>query len=408
MNHASIAILHPISDHLEALSHSPSSAIRNLAREASLVLLIRRSASLTSEDGQVSPAVATYRRAIKLVSDELLPVRAHGLVLLRDLVLSKDYDPALTPSIRDVYMKSILDKDSYIYLNAVKGLAAMVDALGKDIFRTLVREYRSNSTDHSGDHLDRVLRIGEALGMVIRRAGKSFSAYGGYRCSDYTNPAADIIVPTLLSTFPDQSLPTILRTSALSLLSTAAEMDHLALLPWSNDLTSAAIDLVQVETVTSPQHVKAESEPEALKPKPKVVLIDDEEPEEEAPVESKPRIVDEEPTKQDSKHPALRRAAVVLLGLLMASIIEASTETTQNKQQQEFQMRLPGSAPPPKQTPSFGLNPATLDRAANILRYVALTDVDEVVRGQASEVVALVERLKTVRATQEIGARKLL
>lgn len=178
LDHASAAILHPISDHLEQLSRSHSSAVRGLAREASLVLLLRRSASLTSEEGKVSPVVATYRRALKLVADEILPVRAHGLVLLRDLVLSKDYESALTPSILDVYMKSILDKDSYIYLNAVKGLAAMADALSQDIFRTLVREYRVTNADLAGDALDRTLRIGEALGMVIRRAGKMFSTHG--------------------------------------------------------------------------------------------------------------------------------------------------------------------------------------------------------------------------------------
>lgn len=77
----------------------------------------------------------------------------------------------------DVYLQSILDKDSYIYLNAVKGLAAMADALGKEIFRTLVREY-SDTKDFSGDRLDRALRIGEALGTIIQRAGKAFSANG--------------------------------------------------------------------------------------------------------------------------------------------------------------------------------------------------------------------------------------
>lgn len=110
------------------------------------------------------------------MQDPILPVRAHGLVLLRDLVLSKEYEPALTPGIMEVYMGSIQDKDSYIYLNAVKGLAAMADALGKDIFRTLVRMYRTGNVEL--DNLDKRLRIGEALGMVIRSAGKAFVANG--------------------------------------------------------------------------------------------------------------------------------------------------------------------------------------------------------------------------------------
>lgn len=188
-------------------------------------------------------------------------------------------------------------------------------------------------------------------------------------------------------------------------------MDHLALLPWADELTSAAIDLVQVETVTSAKEqpkTEAEAKPE-VKPKPKVVLIDDEEeaPEEaEAQAPAPPRIIDEEPTTQDSKHPALRRAAIVFLGLLLASVIEAANNARDaNKSSEEFQMRLPGSIAPrttagPASTsgPAFGLPSATLERAATVLSYVAMTDVDEVVRGQAGEVVALVERLRMLRA----------
>ncbi|TXT03818.1 hypothetical protein VHUM_04339 [Vanrija humicola] len=401
LNFTTAPILHPISNHLEALAGSQLSRVRQLAREAQLVLLVRRSTTLTAQDGTVSPTVATYRRALTLVSDPILPVRAHGLVLLRDLVLSKDYDTALTPSILDVYMQAIQDKDSYIYLNAVKGVAAMAETLGKDIFKTLVRLYREGGDGVSGDALDKALRIGEALGLVIRRAGKAFVANAG------------IVVPVLLSTFANAKLPVILRTSALSLLSTCAEVDHLALLPWADELASAAVDLVQIESVaSSPFRPETAAQPEPTR---KVVLIDDEEPEEEAPKETGPRIVDDEPTAQDSKHPALRRAAVVFLGLLVASLIEAAGEgDAAAAAPGEFQLRLPNSgssitparAAPRPSPPS--LAEPVLERAGTVLRYVAHTDDDEVVRGQASEVVALVERLRVVRLTDRISSSTLL
>ncbi|KAL1405390.1 hypothetical protein Q8F55_009021 [Vanrija albida] len=385
LNFTTAPILHPISNHLEALAGSQLSGVRQLAREAQLVLLVRRSATLTAQDGSVSPAVATYRRALTLVSDPILPVRAHGLVLLRDLVLGKDYDKALTPSILDVYMQAIQDKDSYIYLNAVKGVAAMAETLGKEIFKTLVRLYREAGDGVSGDALDKALRIGEALGLVIRRAGKAFVANAG------------IVVPVLLSTFANAKLPTILRTSALSLLSTCAEVDHLALLPWADELASAAVDLVQIESVaSSPFGPEPAAQPQPTR---KVVLIDDDEPEEEAPKETGPRIVDDEPTAQDSKHPALRRAAVVFLGLLVASLIEAAGEGGEEAGSGEFQFRMPNApvAIAPARQPAPTLAEPVLERAGTVLRYVAHTDDDEVVRGQASEVVALVDRLRVVR-----------
>lgn len=129
----------------------------------------------------VAVAVSTYRRALSLLADPILPVRAHGLSLLTSLVRSPTYDQALTPSIMDVFLRSLQDEESYIYLNAAKGLAGMVDGLGKEVFRALVREYRDGAEKAARGlegEMDRVLRLGEAMDMAIHRAGKGFSAYG--------------------------------------------------------------------------------------------------------------------------------------------------------------------------------------------------------------------------------------
>jgi hypothetical protein len=130
------------------------------------------------------PAILTYRRALSLISDPLPPVHAHGLSLLRDLVISSDFDLALAPSIMDVFLKAIQDSESYIYLNAAKGLAGMVDVLGKEVLTGLVREYRAGAELASKDGeggIDKVLRIGEALNMVICRSARGLSVYGEYR-----------------------------------------------------------------------------------------------------------------------------------------------------------------------------------------------------------------------------------
>ncbi|GMK57294.1 hypothetical protein CspeluHIS016_0401280 [Cutaneotrichosporon spelunceum] len=379
---ATSPILHPIFSHLSALESARTAHVRQLATEATLVLLVRRSASISS-GGQVSEVMATYRRALALIADPILPVRAHGLVLLRELVFRPDYDAALTPAILDVYMQALQDADSYIYLNAAKGLAAMADALGKEILRALTRVYVDTT-----EGMDKRLRVGEALEMVIKRAGKAFAAN------------VDIVVPPLMGVFRDAGAPTVLRTSALSLLSTAAEEDRLAVLPWAAELAVAAVDLVQVESVTASPFRPSQPEPES-KPKPKVMLVDDDEPEPEPErQEEKPRTIDAEPTTADAKHPALRRAALVFLGLLVASLIEATHENQQESG--EFKIRLPGQSHPKKEL-DVALDKRVLDRTVTVLRYVAGTDVDEVARGQAAEVVALVERLQTLEGILEVG-----
>lgn len=151
---------------------------------------------------------------------------------------------------------------------------------------------------------------------------------------------------------------------------------------------------------------------------PKIQLIDDEpvEPEEEKKEPEKPKIVDAEPTRaHDSKHPALRRAAVYLLGLLVAALIEAAQE--EPAPETEFKMRLPGQSeigtslrPQQRDVDAGAISPRTIDRAVSILRYVAGVDDDDVVRGQSAEVVALLERLKVVQITKGIasGSRPLL
>lgn len=225
--------------------------------------------------------------------------------------------------------------------------------------------------------------------------------------------------------YPDVSLPTVLRSSALSLLSTAVESSHLALLPWMDEMVSGCLDLIQLESVSggksAPEPQEEEMKTTTLREKlnPKIQLVDDEEVEEEKkPEPEKPRIVDAEPTKaNDSKHPALRRAAVYLLGLVVAALIEAAMEEPQ--QETEFKMRLPRQTDisadirpsgQKQQVDAGAINPRTIDRAINILRYVASVDDDDVVRGQSAEVVALLERLKMVQVTKGIasGSRPLL
>ena len=141
----------------------------------------------------------TYQKALKLLQDPLLPVRAHGLLLLRNLVSARRapakrgavrleepaLDRALVPGVLSIFLQSVQDDDSYMYLNAVQGLSAMVDGYGKDVLRGLVRTY-CEGTDEIGtagvmtkQEVDTRTRVGEALGQVVRRCGDALPAYGG-------------------------------------------------------------------------------------------------------------------------------------------------------------------------------------------------------------------------------------
>lgn len=191
-------MLNDIFSLLEPLTNDASPSIRTLAREARIVMTARLastsapSKSSSSQNGRES-VQETYQKALKLLQDPILPVRAHGLLLLRQLVTPSQrrntstedpsLDPALMPAILSIFLQSVQDDDSYLFLNAVQGLAAMVDTFGKDVLKALVKAYSEGldglgATSMTQQDVDTRVRIGEALGQVIRKCGDTLGIYG--------------------------------------------------------------------------------------------------------------------------------------------------------------------------------------------------------------------------------------
>ncbi|KAJ7638786.1 hypothetical protein FB45DRAFT_739354 [Roridomyces roridus] len=267
-------ILNDIFSLLEPLALTGSSEIQPLAREARMVMTARlASTSAPRRRNEKDDNQETYQKALKLLQDPILPVRAHGLLLLRQLVAPKSsLDPALVPAILSIFLQSVQEDDSYMFLNAVQGLAAMVDTYGKNVLSGLVQEYGRNLEGHMVQHdMDVRTRVGEALASVIKRCGSALPAY------------SDILVPPLLHIVRSSQVPTTLRTSALSLLAECENTCPLALAVYSAELSEAMIDLLQIESTST---VSTETE-------------------------------DSNPTSKDPKLPSFRRAAIHFLGILI-------------------------------------------------------------------------------------------
>lgn len=125
-----------------------------------------------------------YRDAMKSLQDDLLPIRAHGMGMLKEMVLAKD--PLVSSGeglnqVLDIFVRLVQDEDSYIYLNAVKGLSALADAYGNQIIKKLGDIYSDNN-----QKLDNRLRIGEALLQTIQRCGSALGNYGKQKINDFT------------------------------------------------------------------------------------------------------------------------------------------------------------------------------------------------------------------------------
>jgi len=183
-------ILHEISSLLLSITKRDSHPARVLAQEARLVITARLASTSMPPQARSKPTAeeptVIYQKALKLLQDPILPVRAHGLLLLRQLVSRTSPSPnepavdaALVPAILSIFLQSIQDNDSYMFLNAVQGLAAMVDTFGRDVLKGLVNQYAQVSDGNLTQHeVDVRLRVGEALGQVIRRCGEALVNYG--------------------------------------------------------------------------------------------------------------------------------------------------------------------------------------------------------------------------------------
>ena len=110
-----------------------------------------------------------YNQGIEYISDPLVPVRAQGISILRDLILRKS--PIVNiDSVFDILIKLLQDDDSYVYLNAIKAIQTLADAHGEQITRKLMNQYESQSFS-----VDERIRLAESLAGVIQRLNELFT-----------------------------------------------------------------------------------------------------------------------------------------------------------------------------------------------------------------------------------------
>ncbi|KAI5846994.1 hypothetical protein BZA05DRAFT_426726 [Tricharina praecox] len=171
-----LTTLHPPLQYLsKAQDIDPN--ITSLAINITSLLLIH--APTTKKSSALTPLVEQqrekYATVLSYLRDPLVPVRAHGLYLLRELILER-------ASIVDVVNTACLlitmlkDGDSFVYLNVVKCLAALTDRHSKTVTRMLVAAYVNdedvlNLKEHLG--LDERLRIGEALLGTVQKLNQA-------------------------------------------------------------------------------------------------------------------------------------------------------------------------------------------------------------------------------------------
>ncbi|KAG2156029.1 hypothetical protein DEU56DRAFT_765220 [Suillus clintonianus] len=433
--------LTPILDLLEV--HTPT---RPSAREARLVLTARMAEGALAASGSASKFTKdkgrnngrnkdedadpreTYQKALKLLQDPLLPVRAHGLLLLRELVsfparareaererLEREATiRALHPAILSIFLQAIQEDDSYVFLNAVQGLAALVHApgpgpnsrsgTGNEVLKVLLDAYARGAEDLADDEaksdkkfkddekgkakgkgkpmseVDTRLRIGEALAVVVRRCGDALGVY------------ADTLLPPLLSLVCESRAPVILRTSAISLLSECINTCARVVERYTEGIAEGMLDLVLVEMTVATPTPRPAAKVEGKKTGKGAEVSTGQAESEPAPIpqfqpERPPDLLDISPLSTSSKVPALRRAALHFFALLVRMLTQEAYERDSGSWS-DVQIRsiYPGQTGAYTAYEGGPLPPGFIRRARTVLGYIATVDEDTVVRVMAREV----------------------
>ncbi len=208
----------------EMQKKSPTPALRVSA--ANLVLAMQ---SIQSESSASTDTSVRYTQALSLLQDDLIPVRAQGMHVLRDLVLAGHVDDV--DSVLEMFMGLVGDEDSFIYLNAIKCLAAMTDKFGLQVTHKLFVKYGDTRVE-----VDERLRYGEVLLRTVQRLGEALTA-----------AVADALCPRLLALVND-SEDVRLKCSSCSVLGAACETSPVGMAAWNGWCVDLALGVLNVET----------------------------------------------------------------------------------------------------------------------------------------------------------------
>lgn len=405
-----------LTEYLKALSFHSSQNLRQVAREASLVLTAKRASASSSTREQSTESTSEkesqkmYQEALAMLQDPLLPVRAQGLATLRRLIeglarhgtrsSEPSVDRALIPAILDIFVNSIQNEDSFIFLNAVQGLIAMAQQYGRDVFKRLIAIYgieRHTIGIMTRQELDVKLRVGEALAEVVGKTGESM---GGY---------ADLLLPVILAMLRDRDLPVTLRVSAISIASKAEAVAPFAIHQYEAELTGAMLDILELEHIRRTEAISQrqkenpgieESGPtvstlkkdnmtgarsildeEALNGEEATKGVDNRQLYQPQRAELGDIEMDTNPTGANAKMAPLRRSAIHFL----RTVLQRHLQTVVDQGKRVY---TGGGG---------GLREFPVRRASAILGYLSLHDADGMVNVMASEAVDLISEIGKAR-----------
>ncbi|XP_026324072.1 transport and Golgi organization protein 6 isoform X2 [Hyposmocoma kahamanoa] len=143
-------------------------------------LLCNEALSLISSEEKHTKETSCSK-AIAHVFDNLLPVRAHGIIELTKLIDAKDPETISKKHyIFCLFQEQLKEQDSYIYLSAVSGMASLGTHCTEDVLQILCKEFLQGPTEQdsivTNEDQNRAaelrMKVGDIIVKVTKRLGE--------------------------------------------------------------------------------------------------------------------------------------------------------------------------------------------------------------------------------------------
>ncbi|CEP24962.1 unnamed protein product [Cyberlindnera jadinii] len=172
-----------------------------------------------------------FKKAINNMNDPLIPIRAHGMYLLRQLIMKKSKVLSLD-FVLELHIVQLHDNEPFIYLNVIKSLNELVEFDKVGTVQFLVKTYLNKD-----ETLDDRLKIGEVLMNFIDRQGELLT----------TGELVDSVIGATLTVINNFDEDEKLRMSAMSLLGESLRVNALGLNKFVKDALDCALGVLEME-----------------------------------------------------------------------------------------------------------------------------------------------------------------
>lgn len=189
------------------------------------------------EESPLLDQAKTLKKAISSLNDPLVPIRAHGLYLLRQLI-ERGSSVIDIPFTVNLHLIQLSDPEPFVYLNTIKGLEALIELDPKQVLGELCQLYAPTAqvTSAEDSDVDQRLRIGEVLLRYVQLAGDTFA-----------NDASKLVVGTALRVVESPLEDPRLGMSAMSLLGICCYTNPIGFVGLVGDALDAALGVLQVD-----------------------------------------------------------------------------------------------------------------------------------------------------------------